>query len=219
MPPPLGHVHFGDLRRVRPIDPYFGFQRGRPVDRYYIERFLAAHAEDVRGRVLEVGSAVYTRQFGGDRVRQSDVLDIDPANPLATVVADLADTEVFQPDTYDCILLTQTLQYVYDVRAALATVRRILKLGGVALVTVPGISKTDHASWCWTFTTESVRRLFEEAFPGEPVTMTGHGNVLAAMAFLMGLAAEELTEAELDAEDGDYRICITVRAVKAEGER
>lgn len=213
--PPPGHVRFGDLRRVRPIDPYFGFQRGLPVDRYYIERFLETHTDDVRGRVLEIKDATYTRQFGGDRVLQSDVLDVDPSNPLATVVADLADADAIPGDTYDCVLLTQTLQLVYDVRAALATVHRILKPGGVALVTVPGITKTDgSAPWYWTFTTESARRLFEETFPGAAVTVEGHGNVLAATAFLMGLAAGELTPAELDVEDAEYRVCIAVCAVK-----
>lgn len=42
------------LARLDPVSRTFGFDRGKPVDRWYIERFLAAHADDVRGRVLEV---------------------------------------------------------------------------------------------------------------------------------------------------------------------
>src|SRR4029453_14668409 len=44
----------GTLRRTRPLSNDFGYDRGTPVDRYYIERFLARHQSDVKGRVLEV---------------------------------------------------------------------------------------------------------------------------------------------------------------------
>ena len=116
--PSVGHVDFGDLRRVRPLDDAFGFGRGTPVDRYYIDRFLTERAGDVRGRVLEIKDAAYTEQFGDGHVTHSDVLDIDASNPLATVVADLADAATVPDDTYDCVILTQTLQLVYDVRAS-----------------------------------------------------------------------------------------------------
>ena len=52
--PEVGEARLGDLRRVTPFSRRFGFDRGLPVDRYYIERFLVAHAHDVRGRVLEI---------------------------------------------------------------------------------------------------------------------------------------------------------------------
>ena len=119
--PVPGRVTFGDLRRTRPIDPYFGWQRGQPIDRYYIERFLASHGSDVRGRVLEVGDATYTRRFGEDRVTRSDVLHVDPDAPQATIVADLADAAHIPADNFDCIILTQTLHLIFDVRAAVAT--------------------------------------------------------------------------------------------------
>jgi hypothetical protein len=48
------------------------------------------------------------------------------------------------------------------------------------------------------------------------VTVTSYGNVLAATAFLQGLAAEELHPEELDYRDPDYEVLISVRAVKAE---
>ena len=44
----------------------FGFDRGTPIDRYYIESFLSTHASDIRGHVLEVADNTYTRRFGGD---------------------------------------------------------------------------------------------------------------------------------------------------------
>src|SRR3990170_7811785 len=53
-----GRVRFGDLRGVEPISREFGFDRGLPVDRHYIERFLSAHSSDIRGRVLEIGDNI-----------------------------------------------------------------------------------------------------------------------------------------------------------------
>jgi hypothetical protein len=117
------------------------------------------------------------------------------------------------------VILTQTLQVIYDVPAALRTLHRILKPGGVALVTVAGISKIsrydmDRWGYYWSFTSRSARRLFEEVFTPANVTVEAHGNVLAAIAFLHGLATEELRQAELDSFDPDYEMLITVRAVK-----
>src|SRR3954466_14293166 len=58
----------GGLGTSVPLSTEFGFDRGTPIDRYYIEAFLAANAGDVRGRVLEIGDDSYSRQFGADRI-------------------------------------------------------------------------------------------------------------------------------------------------------
>jgi glycosyltransferase involved in cell wall biosynthesis len=216
--PAVGEISFGSLRRVTPISRVFGFDRGLPVDRYYIEGFLARNASDIKGRVLEVGDDSYTRRFGGECVTKADVLYVSEGNPQATIVADLSSADHIPSDLFDCIILTQTLHLVYDVRAAVATLRRILKPGGVLLATFPGISQIDHydwgGSWYWAFTALSARRLFEEAFSAADLKIETHGNVLAAIAFLQGLAAEELRKEELDYADADYEVTIAVRAVK-----
>jgi SAM-dependent methyltransferase len=214
-PVPIGHVDLGDLRRTEPVDRDFGFWRGWPVDRHYIDRFIEAHAADVRGRVLEVKDPAYTRRFGRDAVGHADVLDIDPDNPMATIVADLGDGQGIPSDAYDCVILTQTLHVIYDVPAALATVRRILKPGGVVLATVPGISKVDRRGpWYWSFTPSAARRRFEEHFPADHVHVEAHGNVLTATAFLQGMASSELAPGELDAVDPEYPVSVCIRAVK-----
>lgn len=208
-------VAFGDLRRVVPMSRQWGFDRGLPIDRYYIEGFLARHAVDIRGRVLEIQDNVYTRRFGADRVTVSDVLHVIEGNPKATIVADLTEAHHIPSAMFDCIVLTQTLNYIYDVRAALKTVYRILKPGGVVLATVPGIcQQADPGSGFWHFTTMSVRQLFAEVFAATHVQVESHGNVLAAIAFLHGLATQELRQDELDYYDPEYEVSITVRAVK-----
>jgi len=214
----VGGVRLGGLRRVTPISQEWGYDRGLPIDRYYIEGFLGRHAADIRGRVLEIGDDTYTRRFGGTRVFQCDVLDVAEDNPRATIVADLICANDIRSNNFDCVILTQTLHLIYDVRAALATLYRILKPGGVLLATCPGITKISHREWggFWfsAFASFSARRLFEEVFSTGTVHIESHGNVLAASAFLYGLATEELSQEELNYVDPDYEVCIAILAVK-----
>ena len=213
-------VDFGDFRRVTPISPIFGLDRGQPVDRYYVERFLEAHAQDMRGRCLELGDAYYLEKFGGDRTEQIDVLHVTEGNPAATLVADLTDADHIASDLFDCIVFTQSLQMIYDCKAALETLHRILKPGGVLLLTSHGISKIgrrlgrDDWGEYWHLTTQSAAALFEECFPGGAVEVASHGNVLGAIAYLHGLAAEELAAEELDYHDPDFEVIVSVRARK-----
>jgi SAM-dependent methyltransferase len=189
------------------------------VDRYYIERFLSEHAADVRGHVLDFGDDSYARKFGGEKVIQVDVLNLKADNPRATIVADLADGGQISSDTFDCILCTQVLQYVYHLEPGVRTLYRILKPGGIVLLTAPGIQKfsrgdTEKCADYWRFTTLSLRRLFEEVFPKDHVEVKAYGNVMAAVAFLHGLAVEDFHRDDLEYHDPDYEVSIAVRAVK-----
>ena len=212
-------IELGDLRRTSPISPVWGLDRGLPLDRYYIESFLDRNRNDVRGRVLEVKDAGYTRRFGDSRVTGSDVLDIDVENRQATVLADLTQANGIADDTYDCFVLTQVLGLIYDVSAAVATAYRILKPGGVLLCTVPAAGRISYEGSgldgdYWRFTEASIRRLFAEAFPIDGFEVTGFGNVLATAAFLYGLAPHELARDELDSTDPFFPLVYGIRATK-----
>jgi SAM-dependent methyltransferase len=216
--PPPEQIDWGDLRTTKPVSRWFGYDRGLPIDRYYIEGFLAARAADVHGRVLEIGDDSYTRRFGGERVVVRDVLHVSAAAPGATIIGDLANADHVASDSFDCIILTQTLHLIWDVPAAIRTLHRILAPGGVLLATVPGISPIDRGewrdSWYWSFTHLSMTRLFAAHFPSADVSVEHHGNVLSATAFLQGVATRELRAAELDEVDDAYPVTIAVRAVK-----
>ncbi|MEX2400211.1 MAG: glycosyltransferase [Rhodothermales bacterium] len=217
--PPVGTVRFGDFRRITPMSTQFGFDRGCPIDRYYIEAFLHRHASAIRGRVLEVGDDAYTKRFGGDRVVCSDVLHVTTGHPKATFIDDLSSAKTLPSNAFDCVILTQTLHLIYDVRAALANLYRILKPGGVLLMTVPGsISQLEQGTWkevwCWGFTELSIRKLCGEAFETSPVEIVTSGSVLTAISFLHGLAASELEPSELDYHDPLYPLLISVRIRK-----
>jgi SAM-dependent methyltransferase len=208
-------VWLGSLGSTEPVSSAWGYERGSPVDRWYIERFLADHRGDITGRVLEVKDSGYTDRFG-HAVEERAVLDIDPANELATHVADLADGAGLPSEAFDCFVLTQTLQYVFDLRAALEQARRILRPGGVLLVTLPVVSKvagqplTDY----WRFTPGVVSELLDQTFGPGAAEVEGRGNVLAQVAFLEGLAAEDLSTAELEVDDERSPLVVSARAVR-----
>jgi glycosyltransferase involved in cell wall biosynthesis len=218
--PPVGKGQFGHMRRLTPFSRVWGFDRGLPVDRYYIEKFLAMNSGDIEGSVLEFGDGSYTQKFGGSRVVRSEVLYPVEGNPRATIVADLTQAENIPSEQFDCIICTQTLMFIFDVHSAMRTLYRILKPGGVLLLTGAGvshqISREDMEKWgdYWRFTSLSIRRLCQIVFPPSQITVEAHGNVFVAIAFLHGLASEELRQEELDAKDPDYEVLITVRAVK-----
>jgi SAM-dependent methyltransferase len=214
----VGDVRFGSFRRIGPLRPNWGFGHGLPVDRHYIESFLAVNAGRVRGQVLEIGDDTYTRRFGGDRVTGVDILLGPPGGDGATIVADLSDAPHIPDARFDAIVCTQTLQLVYDIHAAVATLHRILKPGGTALVTMPGItriarSEMDRWGDFWRITSRTAQRMFGDAFGAENIDVWAGGNALAAVAFLHGVTAQELTAAELDTSHRDYEVIVAVRAM------
>lgn len=212
--------------RLTPMSNVYGFDRGTPIDRRYIEWFLTrfagacGYAEgSIGGRILEIGGREYADRFGAQG-SCIDVLHADAANPEATIVGDLTDEAVIDEGVYDCIICTQTLQVIWDVKAALRTIHRGLKPGGALFVTVPGITKAclpdrDHWGDYWRFTRSSMRQLCEDAFPGGKVEVEAYGNVVSAVMFLYGFAAEELAPAELSVRDPDFEVIVAVRARKA----
>jgi len=215
---PRGWVRGGRFARLSPLSRRFGADRGLPLDRYYIENFLAEHAADIRGRALEVGNDGYLRRFGGSSVTHVDVLDVEAGNPKATIVGDASRPGTLPRETFDCILLTQTLQFIYDLPAAVREFHAALKPGGVLLVTAPGIShfgrgKWAH-SWYWNLAPPAAVRLLGDVFGPGAVQVIQYGNVRVASAFLYGLSAEELTPGELAYRDDDYPMLICTRAVR-----
>lgn len=206
-------MKFGDLRRLTPVSPIFGIERGQPIDRYYIEKFLAAHSEMIRGRALELGDATYIKRFGSG-VTKIDVLHVVAGNPEATIVADLTQAPHVPSNAFDCIIFTQALQMIYEAKKAMETLYRILAPGGVILLTTHGTSKIarrlgrDDWGEYWRLTAQGLSALIRDAAPEAEFKIATYGNVLAASAFLYGLAAEDLEQKELDAPDEDFEVVI-----------
>ena len=242
-------VRMGGLRRLGPVSPDFGVERGTPVDRHYIERFLERHGDAIRGRVLEIGEQLYVREPGAFAARQAgaplpplrsgvehvEVLDVATSNEQVTIVADLNERDAPVPEAaFDCVVCTQTLQFVYDVPAAIRTLHRALRPGGTLLATVPGISQVVSTEMItspgitgadyeggdeglrdyWRFMPASVQALCGEVFGEGAVAVESFGNVLSSVAFLHGLVAEDLRADELGHRDPSYPLLVGIRATK-----
>jgi hypothetical protein len=192
-------VLFGSLRRTESLTQW-GYQRGLPVDRWYIESFLTERAHLVRGRVLEVKSDGYATRLGASEV---DVVDIDASNARATVVGDLCNPATLDVDRYDAAIITQTLQFVPDVEAALRNLLMSLRAGGSLLITVPTLSRLDGPGDRWRWTPHGFEQQLRTALAGRPagVEVAGLGNGLSARAFLFGLAVDDLPGEALAAHE------------------
>jgi len=211
---------WGDLSGRSPISAVWGTDRGKPVDRFFVEQFLDMHRSDIHGRVLEVKDPGYTRMFGGERVVDAEVIDLDPENSQATMRADLSCADDVTGDQFDCFILTQTLHIIYDIRAALSHAVRMLKPDGVLLCTIPAVSRVNYEDGglesgdYWRLTAAAVRRLFEEILPSECVSIHTPGNVKLCVAFLSGLATEDLSADDLAFRDPWFPLLHCVRAIK-----
>lgn len=210
---------FGSFGSLEPVNLGFGHGKGTPIDRVYIGTFLKSHAQDIAGRVLEIGDNEYTIKFGGNRVQHSDVLTYASDDPNH-IVGRLESCPQIADNTYDCIILTQTLHYIFDMPAAVAELYRILKPGGTVLCTVPGlsqISRWDMDRWGdrWRLSTLAMRELFEHSLFGEgSVEVSSYGNVHTAVAFIEGVVAEKIKPSKLMFTDPDYQILVCGRVQK-----
>lgn len=204
---------------VRPLSEAFGEDRGYPITRYYVEQFLQQHVADVRGQCLEFEGRDYVERYGADAVEQCDVLNLEPDNPAATIVADLTAPNDIPSDRYDCVIATFVLHEIFDVDAAVRELERILKPGGVLLVAVPHVTMCEpRYNERWRFTRQGLTELLGRHFDTETTTIEAYGNSLTAAAQMRGLVAEELTDAELDAHDHRFAVVICARAVKRQPE-
>jgi hypothetical protein len=186
-------TNWKDFRNVKPISQLFGIDRGQPIDRYYVEKFLNDNRDHIKGTVLEIGDDSYSRQFGKDITRQ-EILHYAPNNPKATIIGDLTNQTTLKNKIADCFICTQTLNFIYDIKSAVEGIYYMLRENGCALITLSGISQIsrydmDRWSDYWRFTNKSARKLFSDVFGPENVHVVTYGNILSSIAFLEGISA------------------------------
>ena len=202
---------------VNPISRVFGSERGKAVDRFYIEKFLEENSSDIKGTCMEIGADTYIRRFGGNRVTESIILHVEGYGNAKK--GNFETGEGLCEEMVDCLICTQTLQYIYDVRAAIKNIYTILKPNGVALITVPGIKSLclfDEDNWGekWSFTEKSMVSLCKELGDYVRFSVLSHGNVKIATAYLYGICCEDLDELDFSYDDRQFPFLITVRIEK-----
>lgn len=200
---------------LMPISDKFGYDRGTPIDRYYIEKFIEQHKEKIHGRCLEVHDDAYIKRFGENRVTQSDVVDIDTNNKLATIYTDLSKAHIIPDDTYDTLIITQTIGLIPEHEKAVGHLYRILKPGGTLLLTASAMGPyITNGNGFWRYSIKSFHYLLEKFFAKEQVSIEAYGNALTGQGFWVGLAVEEFTQKQMDFKDERFPILITAIASK-----
>ena len=151
---------------------------------------LARHAPAGPARALEVGpgSCVYlpvlARLFGG--VVASDIeaaflqhaAALQHGLPNLELVLDNICDSALPPASFDLILCTEVVEHIADSRAALHGMRRLLKPGGVLVLSTPQrYSPLEQAARIAFLpgVIDLVRRIYRE-----PVLETGHINLMTA---------------------------------------
>jgi len=216
----LFRTSWKDLRQLQPISEIFGKDRGMPIDRFYIEKFLSKNKNYIKGTVVEIADNYYSNKFSEGNII-SEILHFTDKNPNATIIGDLTKVETLKPNFADCFICTQTLNFLYDFKSAVKGLHFMLRNNGYALITLGGISQIsryDMDRWgdYWRFTTKSAFEIFSEVFGENNVKIDSYGNVLTSTAFLHGISAEELMEKELLYKDPNYQQVITVVAKKVQ---
>ena len=168
------------LPKTRPISKYYGIERGGAIDRYYIEDFLKLNKQYIKGHCLEVLDNEYTLKYGTG-VTKSDILDIDRSNTKATTYGDIRNLSEIPNESYDCIILTQVLQFIDDYDSAISACHRVLKRDGYLLATVPSVSRIDcvagESDDYWRFTKASAKYIFNKHFIDPKVISFGNVKV------------------------------------------
>ena len=213
-------INLNNTRNIKPISNDFGWSRGKPIDRFYIEEFLTKNKKLIKGDCGEISETRYLDMFYNDLIKTTKIFDIDLANKSADIHGDLEDINNIPEKIFDCFISTQVLNFIYNYSIAIDNLHKMLKPRGVLLLTVSGpsthISEYDRSRWgdYWRFTEQSVLKAFEKTFGQNNVEVKCYGNVLAATSMLQGISSEELTKDEINYYDPIYPILISVKAQK-----
>jgi len=202
---------------VRPVSRTFGYERGQPIHRYYVQRFFESHSSQIRGRCLEFQDSGHVQAYGKGRPSKIDVIDLNVENPHATIVADMTKPNDLPSDSFDCIVCVHVLHLVYEADVFTKELHRLLAPGGALLLAVPGTSMIDPD---WTeyrrWTGLGIQTLLRQFFRSSDIVVETYGNSLAAAAEMRGLASDEIAPWELNARDDLFQVEVCALAVKSD---
>ena len=202
---------------IKPASTSFGLERGKAIDRIYIEDFLEKNKQYITGNCLEIAENTYTLQYGHNV--NSFILHVEGWGKNA-IKGNLETGEGLRHSFFDCAIITQTLMFTYHLESVAQNIYHMLKENGVALITVSGISpisKYDEENWgsYYSFHKDAMIKLFVPLFGKENVQVESFGNVKTAMGVLYGLCYEDLEKSDFETNDDIYPVIITVLLRKA----
>ena len=196
-----------------PISNYFGFERGDPIDRYYINNFIYENKNKIKGKILEIGDNRYSRNYTGYK----KVIGIVPGKNI--LIYNLEKKPKKNIGKFDCIICTQVINYTFDFTSVIKNLHKLLNNGGSLLLTCSSttrISNYDKNRYgdFWRFTDISLKKILVKFFNKKKIKVETFGNVSVCSKFLYGLSTDELSFKELNFKDKNYPLIICCVAKK-----
>jgi len=154
-----------------------------------------------------------SRYFGAERGTPIDRYYVNATSDNITFNGNLETGEGIKSEIADCFILTQTLMYIFDVKAAAHNIEKLLKKGGTALITCSGISQNsvrcmDNYGCYFNFNAKAIERMFEDEKNMKVVNTGSFGNVKTVSAHINGLCFEDLSESDFIPNDQYYPLIV-----------
>lgn len=198
---------------VLPYSRNFGLERGSPVGRYYVEKFLRENADYIVGRCLEFGEPRYKPYF--PKVREYEITDV-VQRPGVKYVCDIHEPQGMPKNHFNAVICTQVFEHLAYPEKAAKSLFEIMAPGGVLLLTAPFINPVHYVPTDFRrFTPECLDMIIKDAGFNVEIVSFG-GNSLVGTGSLLGMVQEDFSVAELEAKDPIYPYNILIRARKPE---
>lgn len=209
---PLGAIDFGDFRGQLPFCPQFGSLRGTPIDRYYLDKFIAEIREEVVGNTLEIGGKKDNRLLYGVN-KAAPYLTMDLAGKGLDIIGDAHDISAVEKGSLDSVIIFNVLEHCQRPWVVVDNIYEWLKDNGQVFCMVPNAQRVHNfPKDYWRIFPDAIDSLFAR-FPHRKLYI--YGNPLTTIASYMGVAAEELKAEELDAAQENYPVASCIHARKA----
>ncbi len=197
-----------------PIERDFGSNRGKPLDRYYIEEFIEKNRSIIRGKVLEIGDDRYSKKYLDNS--QINVLRGKNNRNYINHEGDLLDFNSLKSiGKFDTLILTNVINFIYEYDIAIKNIAKLITKDGKCLFSVSGLSglsKFDNERWgdYWRFSEKSLYLSLKKHFHNVEIDYFGNASVAAAS--ILGIVTEDLPESTLKIKDYDYPVIIVAIA-------
>lgn len=199
---------------VVPVHEDWGYRRGTPIGRVYIDDFLDMERNYIVGDVMEVSETTYSEKFSNPKnVKSITAIHVDDVYGCRK--ANLETFEGLREKEFDTMIITQTLAYIYNLNAVAKNIHKALKNGGYAFITVSDIGhmgrvELENYGAYWGFHKDGCKKLFSNVFGEENVNVYTYGNAKTAICQLYGLCAEDLDDETLRFHDPIYPMIIGI---------
>lgn len=201
------------LKAIKKYSNKFGFDRGTPLDLFYMMQiFDKVDKYKSYQNSLEFGDLNYSKLFNTKNMfvlthpeYANGVIDKNQ------IVFDLNSSNIYNGTFFDLIISTNVINFTHNPFVSIKHHFAMLNDNGTLVLTVQSsmpVSDYDQKRWgdYWRLTMDSLAKLLE----GYPIEyeLYSFGSFTTSIAFLCGIAAEELELNVLDEHDHRYPIGI-----------